>query len=110
MQTSHVPPQGEVTIIPNPFCPGRDRETVITGSCRTGEDGFLVRIFDLEGMEVRRLFGETGGARVFSCRWDGRRSDGSRAGSGLYICVVELVGMGGGICRRVKYPVAVAEY
>lgn len=110
VQSSRVPSQGEVTIIPNPFCPVRDRETVITGSCRKGEDGFLVRIFDLEGMEVRRLFGETGGARVFSCRWDGRRSDGSHAGSGLYICVVELVGMGGGVCRRLKYPVAVAEY
>jgi hypothetical protein len=102
--------EGEVTIAPNPFFPRRDIETVIAGSCLEGENGFLVRIFDLQGREVRRLFGETGGARAFSCSWDGRRSDGSRAGTGLYICVVELVGMGGRICRRVKNPVAVADH
>ncbi len=101
--------KGGVSIFPNPFCPGRNRETVITAALGEGETGFLVRIFDLGGFELRRIFGENGGARAFSCRWDGRANGGSPVRTGLYVCLVEFVGTGGGVCRKEKKCIAVAE-
>jgi hypothetical protein len=97
-----------LNISPNPFSPARDGMTAITGSCAEGETGFLVRVFDLGGLEVRRVYGERGGARDFTCRWDGRANDGSRVETGLYVCCVEFTGRGGGVCRREKRLIAVA--
>jgi hypothetical protein len=101
--------QGRSSISPNPFCPRRDREMVITVGLAEGETGFLVRIYDLEGIEIRRLFGERGGAHVLSCRWDGRTNDGSPVPTGLYVCLVEFIGSGGGAWRKEKQCVAVAS-
>ena len=102
-------PQGEsIRISPNPFCPRTAREAVISGCLAEGETGFIMRVFDLGGAEVRRLFGEDGGARIFSCRWDGRADDGSRVRTGLYVCLVEFVRTGGGVCRKEKKCIAVA--
>ena len=81
----------------------------ITFSLDRGESGALVRIFDLNGYEVRRLFGEEGGARRFSCRWDGCREGSAVVSAGLYICLVEFIGQGGGVCRREKCCIAVAS-
>ncbi|UCF04610.1 MAG: lamin tail domain-containing protein [bacterium] len=89
-----------LVISPNPFCMQRDRTVEIAGACRGGENGFLVRVFDMEGYEVRRLYGEEGGARPFSCCWDGRDGRGVPVRTGLYIVVVEFLGMGGGVCRK----------
>jgi hypothetical protein len=97
-----------ITISPNPFCPKRDGEAAITGERSEDESGFSVRIFGLDGCEVRRVFGEIGGCRTFSCRWDGRANDGSPVRTGLYVCLVEFVGSGGGVCRREKKCIAVA--
>lgn len=99
---------GIITISPNPFCPAVDRYAIVSGSLLDGENEFLVRIFDMDGFEVRVLYGESGGARVFSCRWDGRDSDGSFIATGLYICVIEFVRSGGGVCRRERHCIAVA--
>jgi hypothetical protein len=97
-----------IHISPNPFCPRTAGEAVISGDVGPGETGFLVRIFDLRGIEMRRLFGEDGGARIFSCRWDGRMDNGSRVRTGLYVCLVEFVRTGGGVCRREKRCIVVA--
>ena len=91
---------------PNPFSPARDGKVRIGGRAVAGETGLLVRIFDLGGREVIRLFGEEGGARIFSCEWDGRRGGGGDSPSGLYICVVEFVTQGGVVCRREKRCIA----
>jgi hypothetical protein len=99
---------GGLSVSPNPFCPRRDGEVSVAGARETGETGFLARIFDREGYEVRRLFGERGGADIFSCRWDGRTSDGRSARTGLYICLVEYTGAGGVVCRREKACIVVA--
>lgn len=96
------------SIVPNPFCPRKDRETVITSALGAGETGFIVGIFNLDGLEIRRIFGENGGARVFSCRWDGRANEGSLVRTGLYVCLVEFVRTGGGVCRKEKKCIAVA--
>ncbi len=98
---------GGLNLLPNPFCPDRDGSLLISGRMRDGENGFSVRIFDMSGFEVRNLFGESGGARCFSCRWDGKSSSGKDVPTGLYICVVEYMKSGGMVCRREKMCVAV---
>ena len=97
---------GRIDITPNPFHPARDGVTRIWGEAAEGETGLLVRLFDLEGIEVARIFGEEGGARAFSCRWDGRADDGNHVQTGIYICVVEFLAPGGGVCRREKRCIA----
>jgi hypothetical protein len=95
------------SISPNPFCPNVDSSLLISSSLRGGEKGFMVRIFDMAGFEVRNVFSEMGGAKYFSCRWDGRSWKGDIVPTGLYICVVEFVKSGGVVCRREKKCVAV---
>jgi hypothetical protein len=103
------PPRSRgLSVSPNPFCPRRDGEVSVTGRRDEGETGFRVRIFDSEGYELRRVFGECGGADVFSCRWDGRSGGGVVARTGLYICLVEYIGAGGGVCRKEKTCIVVA--
>jgi hypothetical protein len=101
-----IPPPGKVEAAPNPFSPLRDNRLKIWGTAAQEEVGLLIRIFDIEGREVSRLYGEEGGARVFSCEWDGRTSGGSESPTGLYICVVEFVTQGGAVCRREKRCIA----
>lgn len=101
-----IPQPGKVETAPNPFSPVRDKRVKIWGMAAVGETGQLVRIFDIEGGEVARLFGEEDGARVFSCEWDGQAADGRESPTGLYICVVEFVTPGGGVCRREKRCIA----
>lgn len=107
-RVGQTPRSRGLSVSPNPFSPRRDGEVMVAGAREAGETGFLARIFDREGYEVRRLFGESGGADVFACRWDGRTSDGRSARTGLYICLVEYAGAGGAICRREKACIVVA--
>jgi len=107
-RTDTMPRSRAPSVSSNPFCPARDHETVITASLEEGETGLMVRIFNLDGLEIRRIFGENGGARVLSCRWDGRMNEGSLARTGLYVCLVEFVRTGGGVCRKEKTCIAVA--
>jgi hypothetical protein len=100
---------GAISIRPNPFVRGVDRAAVISGACRDGETGFLVRIFDIGGREVRRLIGEEGGARIFTCRWDGSGGNGAPVTTGLYICLIEFVQEGGWVCRRERRSIAVGS-
>jgi hypothetical protein len=102
------PRSGGLSVSPNPFCPRRDGEVSVTGRRAEGEAGFLVRIFDREGYEIRRVYGESGGADVFSCRWDGRSNGGDLVRTGLYICLVEYIRPGGGVCRKEKTCIVVA--
>lgn len=106
-RSGRFPRNDGLTIHPNPFCPSRDRRVVITGSLREPESGFFARIFTLEGYEIIHLFGEEGGASIFSCSWDGREGNGRVVPTGLYICSVEFVMQGGVVCRREKGCIAV---
>jgi hypothetical protein len=100
-------PVESLSIDPNPFAPEMHGRVTITGSAAESESGFFVRIFDIEGREVNRLYAEEGGAKIFSCSWDGRDMDGGMVDTGLYICVAEYSSMGGGVCRREKKGIAV---
>jgi hypothetical protein len=108
MLVERSPRSRGLSVSPNPFCPRRDGEASVTGKRAEGETGFLVKIFDREGYEIRRVFGECGGADIFSCRWDGRSSGGALARTGLYVCLVEYIGPGGGVCRKEKICIVVA--
>jgi hypothetical protein len=108
MFVERAPPSRGLSVSPNPFCPRRDGDVSVTGKRAGEEAGFLVRIFDRDGYEIRRVFGECGGADVFSCRWDGRSSGGAPVRTGLYVCLVEYIGSGGKICRTEKTCIVVA--
>jgi hypothetical protein len=71
----------EIAVFPNPFRPGRD-----------GAAGFVfdnlapgtqVEIHSASGERVRDLASDSSGRAL----WDGRRSDGDGAPSGIYLCV-----------------------
>jgi hypothetical protein len=108
MRIERPPSSAGLSVSPNPFSPRRDGEVSVTGRRAGGETGFLMRIFDRDGYEIRRVFGERGGADIYSCRWDGRSSGGARARTGLYVCLVEYIGPGGRICRKEKTCIVVA--
>ncbi|MBN2072193.1 MAG: lamin tail domain-containing protein [Candidatus Krumholzibacteriota bacterium] len=93
---------GKIDIDPNPFDLMKNSHTVISGLCRKCENGINVMVYDLRGILVRRIFSERGGAKRFSCRWDGRSLEGRSLSPGIYICVVEYTGSGGSVCRREK--------
>jgi hypothetical protein len=100
-------PVESLDIDPNPFAPEIHGLATITGTATEEESGFFVRIFSMDGREVTRLYAEEGGAKIFSCSWDGRDMDGDMVDTGLYICVVEYSRTGGGVCRREKKGIAV---
>jgi hypothetical protein len=98
-----------LTIAPNPFMAGRNRSVEISGMVGEGLEGFLVRIFRMNGKEVTRIFGEKRGAHHYSCFWDGRDSTGEPVGTGLYICAVEYFSSGGCVLGREKKCIAVSS-
>ncbi len=102
-------PAAGLRVEPNPFSPSRHGVAVITGSAAAGHSGFRVRIFSIAGIEIRRIYGERGGARAFSCRWDGRNDAGAPMPSGVYVCLVEYMGTGGGVCGSEKICIVVAR-
>ncbi|MCB0276923.1 MAG: endonuclease, partial [Calditrichaeota bacterium] len=51
-----------------------------------------VRIYDILGREVRRLFEETASPGVYRLQWDGRDSRGEGAASGTYFAILASAG------------------
>ncbi len=100
--------EDRVQAVPNPFSPLRDKQVVISGVSQPSEKGFKIGIFNMLGLQVRRLFSEKGGADTFSCRWDGKTDIGQPLPTGLYICVVEFFGVGGSVCRRERVCIALS--
>ncbi len=102
-------PAGEVSVSPESLMPARGGSAVISGARLPGEAGFAITIFDMNGAVVRRILAEEDGAAVFSAVWDGRSASGGIVTTGLYLCVVEFLAPGGGVCRRVKRCIAVSD-
>ncbi len=100
-------PTAGMTVSPDPFCPELNGVVKFSAAARNGEVSYGARIFDMEGREIARLASGPVGAPAVSFDWDGRDSRGRPAATGLYICVVEFNGGGGGLCRREKRTVAV---
>jgi len=100
-------PASGLAVLPDPFCPGLDGAARFTTASSAGEISYVARIFDLEGREIARLASGPIDAPAVSFCWNGSDSKGRTAGTGLYICVVEFTGSGGGVCRREKVTVTV---
>jgi len=94
-------------VSPEPFCPELDGMVRFTVAVGPTEISYGARLFDMSGREVSRLASGPVDAPAVSFGWDGRDSSGKRVVTGLYICVVEFTGSGGGVCRREKGTVAV---
>jgi hypothetical protein len=62
------------------------------------ETGVRVRVMNAGGRAVRLIFEGRQGPGWFQKEWDGRREDGSKAPSGVYLCVLEA----GKIRRTIK--------
>lgn len=104
---SGIIPAAGMIVTPDPFCPREDGMVRFTAAAGSGEAAYGAHIFNMDGREVMRLASGPVGAPAVSFTWDGRDSNGEMAGTGLYICVVEFMGSGGGVCRREKGTVAV---
>lgn len=104
--TGIIPLAGMI-VSPDPFCPEIDNRVRFTVAARIGDISYGARIFDMEGREIARLASGPVGAPAVSFDWDGRDSNGRPVDTGLYICVVEFEGGGGGVCRGEKRTVTV---
>lgn len=102
-------PGSSLKISPNPFIISRSRKVLISGRKRAGMEGVLIRIYDMNGMEVVRLFGEKRGADYYAFYWDGNDSRGDPVNTGLYICVAEYFSEGGDVMGREKKCIAVSS-
>lgn len=92
---------------PNPFGRSRHGAVRVTAGLRTGEEAFGARVLDIDGALVRHLAGGPSGAPVVSFLWDGLDDDGVPAPVGIYVCVVEFMTRGGGICRRERCVIVI---
>ena len=97
-----------VSINPSPFSPdgdGHEDAAVITYSLRAGAPNIRVRIFDMEGFEVRSL--QPAGLSGSSGRlvWDGRGDGGRSLRVGVYILVFEAVDAESRAVEHFKLPV-----
>jgi len=102
-----VIPQSGVAVYPDPFRPDRDGSVRFTAAAAVNEEAYSARVFDLHGREIARLASGPIGAAAVSFAWDGTDERGDRTGTGLYICVLEFMCGGGGVCRREKVTLTV---
>lgn len=104
---SPVRPGSGLLAEPEPFDPRRHGTVRITAAIGTGEWAFNAFVFDIDGVLVRRLAAGPSGAPVVSFLWDGLDGYGRTAPVGIYVCVVEFVVRGGGVCRRERCVITV---
>jgi hypothetical protein len=104
---SEVIPAAGMMVSPDPFCPELDGMVRFSAAAGPGEVSYGARLFTIDGGVVARLASGPVAAPAVSFCWNGRDSRGRVARTGLYICVVEFIGSGGGVCRREKRTVAV---
>jgi hypothetical protein len=100
-------PTAGIEASPDPFIPGTDGSVRFSAATLPGEVSFRAAIYDLEGRELRKLPSGPMSAPAVSFVWDGKDRRGLQVGTGLYICVVEFIRGGGGVCRREKRALAV---
>jgi flagellar hook assembly protein FlgD len=99
-----------LTISPNPFSPdgdGFEDETALGYRTNAASILLRVRLFDMQGKEVRSLVGSeyrTGAGIVV---WDGAGESGMKVGIGIYVVLFESVDAESGEEYSVKTTVVV---
>ena len=76
-------PAAKLELSPNPFCEG----SKISYQNASGE-GLRLNIYNVKGQLIRSLK-STGGCATHTIYWDGKKADGSRAGSGIYLIMLQ---------------------
>jgi len=74
---------------PNPFTPQTTIEFEVPSTTHV-----RLRVYDVHGGLVRTLVNQARSAGLQSALWDGRRDNGSPAGSGVYFCRLDAAGQG----------------
>jgi hypothetical protein len=87
--------QGTTVTVPGRFAPGDEFFVALLAPA----DRILVRIFNLEGIELQRL--EAGAGGLYKIPWDGRDRGGSLLTSGPCLAVFDIE-TGGEIRERVR--------
>ena len=100
-------PSSGISADPDPFRNISGSAVRFSVAAAQGDITYCARIFDMEGRENARLAAGPVSAPVITFLWDGTGPGGRRAGTGLYIVIVEFTCGGGGICRREKRTLAV---
>ena len=115
--TLSVPPSPEsrtstLTVEPSPFSPdndGIDDETVITYHLGMSIARIQIRIFDINGREVRRLIPAALTGYQGRIRWNGRAEDHRLLPTGIYIVFLEAIDTSTGRRTRRKKPVVLVR-
>lgn len=101
-----------ITVEPSPFSPdgdGHDDAAVISYRVRSANPNIRIRIYDLDGFEVRALvpaaLAKTEGRVV----WDGRDNADRMLRIGIYIIVFEAVDAESRLVEQYKRPVVLAR-
>lgn len=89
--------QGTTVTVPPRFAPGDEIFVAVLNPSSL----VAVRIFNLDGVEIRRLE-DTGAAAIHRISWDGRDRTGNLASSGPYLAVIEVQDATGAVRERVR--------
>ena len=101
-----------IKISPNPFSPDEDGFedfTVISYKLKTPVAQILLRIFDDHGRLVRTLAVNKAAASEGQIVFDGKADDGSTLGMGMYIVLLEAVGVQDKTLETLKDVVVIAH-
>ena len=101
-----------IAIEPSPFSPdgdGHEDVAVITYRLRAQTPSIRVRIFDINGVEKRRLVPAELVSSEGRILWDGRDDSGRLLRIGIYIAVLESIGGGRGGTEMYKRPLVLAR-
>lgn len=89
--------QGTTVTVPPRFAPGDEIFVAVLNPTSL----VAIRIFNLDGVEIRRLE-DTGAAAIHRITWDGRDRTGNLVSSGPYLAVIEVQDTSGAVRERVR--------
>jgi hypothetical protein len=77
-----------INSVPNPFNPQTDIRLKLTDEFLATGERISVRIYDVRGAMVRKLYDGAPGSTATTVRWDGRNANGVEVASGTYYGVI----------------------
>lgn len=102
----------KLSVEPNPFSPdgdGFEDNTIITYNLNSGVSQVRVKVFDSKGRLVRTLLSNAASGAQGSIIFDGMKDDGSALKIGIYVLLIEAMGVDSGILETMKAAVVVAR-
>lgn len=102
----------KLSVEPNPFSPdgdGFEDNTIISYNLSSSVAQVRVKVFDSKGRHVRTLLSNAASGSHGSIIFDGMKDDGSALKIGIYILLVEALGVDSGVLETMKAAVVVAR-